>query len=120
MTFGNAIKFGFTNYANFQGRSPRSGYWYWALFSALVSIALNILAGGKTDNFFGMLGGLVSLGLFLPTLGYGVRRLHDINKSGWFILFALIPLVGWIFLLVWYVKDSEPGTNRFGANPKGA
>ena len=119
MNFGEAIKYGFSHYADFQGRSQRSGYWYWALFGALVSFAFNVLAGGKTDNFFGILGAVVSLGLFLPSLGYAVRRLHDINKSGWFILFALIPFVGWIFLLVWYVKDSEPGSNRFGANPKG-
>ena len=78
------------------------------------------MSGGQSDGFFGILGGLAGLALFLPSLAYGVRRLHDIDKSGWFILFALIPLVGWIFLLVWYVKDSEPGTNRFGANPKGA
>ena len=120
MNFGEAIKFGFNNYANFQGRSRRSGYWYWALFNALVSAAFNVLSGGETDNFFGILGGLAGLALLLPSLAYGVRRLHDINKSGWFILFALIPIVGWIFLLVWYVTDSEPGTNRFGANPKGA
>jgi uncharacterized membrane protein YhaH (DUF805 family) len=120
MNFGEAIKYGFSHYADFQGRSQRSGYWYWALFGALVSFALNVLAGGKTDNFFGILGTVVSLGLFLPSLGYAVRRLHDINKSGWFVLFALIPFVGWIFLLVWYVKDSDPGSNRFGANPKDA
>lgn len=120
MNFGEAIKFGFNNYANFQGRSRRSGYWYWALFNALVTFMFNVLAGGKTDNFFGVLGTIAGLALLLPSLAYGVRRLHDINKSGWFILFALIPLVGWIFLLVWYVTDSEPGTNRFGANPKGA
>ena len=120
MNFGEAIKFGFSNYANFQGRSQRSGFWWWFLFQALVTAAFNILSGGDSSNFFGILGGLASLGLVLPSLAYSVRRLHDINKSGWFILFALIPLVGWIFLLVWYVKDSEPDTNRFGANPKGA
>lgn len=120
MNFGEAIKFGFNNYANFQGRSRRSGYWYWALFSSLVALMFNILSGGSSDNFFGILGTIAGLALFLPDLAFGVRRLHDTNRSGWFILFILIPLVGWIFLLVWLVQDSEPGTNRFGANPKGA
>jgi uncharacterized membrane protein YhaH (DUF805 family) len=120
MNFGEAIKSGFSNYANFQGRARRSGYWYWYLFTALVSLAFSILSSGKSDNFFGILGGLVSLALFLPGLAYAVRRLHDTNRSGWRVLFVLIPLVGWIFLLVWMVADSEPGDNRFGANPKGA
>ena len=118
MNFGEAIKFGFSNYANFQGRSRRSGYWYWALFGALVSTAFSILSGGHNDNFFGVLGNLAALALFLPGLAYAVRRLHDINKSGWFVLFALIPLVGWIFLLVWLVQDSDASANRFGENPK--
>ena len=120
MNFGEAIKAGFNNYVNFQGRARRSGYWYWYLFSALVSFAFSVLSSGKSDNFFGVIGGLVGLALFLPGLAYAVRRLHDTNRSGWHLLFILIPLVGWIFLLVWLVQDSEPGDNRFGANPKGA
>lgn len=118
MNFVESIKFGFSNYVNFQGRTRRSGFWYWVLFEVLVSAVFSILSGGKSDNFFGMLGSLASLALFLPSLAYSVRRLHDINKSGWFVLFALIPLVGWIFLLVWYVKDSDQGDNRFGPSPK--
>ena len=120
MNFGEAIKSGFSNYANFQGRARRSGYWYWYLFTVLVSLAFSVLSGGKSDNFFGVISGLVGLALFLPGLAYAVRRLHDTNRSGWRVLFVLIPLVGWIFLLVWMVADSEPGDNRFGANPKGA
>lgn len=120
MNFIESIKFGFSNYVNFKGRSRRSGFWYWTLFNVIVSFFFNVLSGGHSDSFFGIVGSLAALALFLPSLAYGVRRLHDIDKSGWFILFALIPLVGWIFLLVWYVKDSDPGTNRFGENPKGA
>ncbi|AWR21713.1 DUF805 domain-containing protein [Aurantimicrobium photophilum] len=119
MNFGEAIKFGFSNYANFQGRSRRSGFWYWTLFEAIVSAAFNILSGGDSSNIFGIVGTIAALALFLPSLAFSVRRLHDINKSGWFVLFALIPLVGWIFLLVWYVKDSDADANRFGASPKG-
>ncbi|MDH6239656.1 DUF805 domain-containing protein [Aurantimicrobium minutum] len=75
---------------------------------------------GSNDSFYAGLTSLVAFGLLLPSLGYGIRRLHDINKSGWFLLFILIPFVGWIFLLVWLVKDSDPGDNRFGPNPKAA
>ena len=120
MNFGEAIKFGFSNYANFQGRSRRSGYWYWYLFTSIVSFGFGVLTSGKTDNFFGILGFLVSVALIIPSISYAVRRLHDTNRSGWRVLFILIPLVGWIFLLIWLVTDSEPGTNRFGENPKGA
>jgi uncharacterized membrane protein YhaH (DUF805 family) len=120
MNFGESIKFGFNNYATFQGRSRRSGYWFWTLFSALVSFAFSALSGGDTSNFFGILGGIASLALFIPSLAYGVRRLHDTNRSGWNLLFALIPLVGAIILLVFFVQDSQPGDNRFGANPKTA
>ena len=120
MNFGEAIKSGFSNYANFQGRARRSGFWNWYLFAWLVNAAFWVLSSGKSDNFFGMLGFLVSAALLLPGLAYAVRRLHDTNRSGWHVLFILIPLVGWIFLLVWLVADSEAGDNRFGANPKGA
>jgi uncharacterized membrane protein YhaH (DUF805 family) len=120
MNFGEAIKSGFNNYANFQGRSQRSGYWYWFLFTNIVGFGAQVISGGR-DNFFGStISSLIVIALILPSIAYGVRRLHDIDKSGWFLLFALIPLVGWIFLLAWHVKDSELGTNRFGANPKGA
>ena len=119
MSFGEAIKFGFSNYANFQGRSPRSGFWFWYLFTVIISAALSILFSWNMD-VYNTVNGLVSLALLLPSLGYAVRRLHDINKSGWFILFFLIPLVGWIFLLVWYLKDSDSTENRFGPNPKAA
>ena len=120
MSFGESIKFGFKNYANFEGRSRRSGYWWWFLFTVLVSAAFNILSGGNSESFFGMLGSLGSLALLLPSLAVGVRRLHDTNRSGWHLLYGLIPIAGFIMLLIWFVQDSETGTNRFGANPKGA
>ncbi len=119
MNFVESIKFGFSNYVNFKGRSRRSGFWYWVLFTNLLSLVLSVLFGSN-DSFYAGLTTLVGLALLLPSLGYSIRRLHDINKSGWFLLFMLIPLVGWIFLLVWYVKDSDPGDNRFGPNPKSA
>ncbi|MEG0363312.1 MAG: DUF805 domain-containing protein [Aurantimicrobium sp.] len=119
MNFGESIAFGFKNYANFQGRSRRSGYWWWFLLTVLVAAAFNILSGGK-ENFFSILGSLASLALLLPSLAFGVRRLHDTNRSGWHLLYGLIPIAGFIMLLIWFVQDSDVAANRFGDSPKPA
>jgi uncharacterized membrane protein YhaH (DUF805 family) len=113
MNFGQAITSGFQNYVNFQGRSSRSAFWFWALFTFIVSTAFQILSGGDNSSFFGLLGGLASLALLLPSLAVAVRRLHDIDRSGWFILLGLIPIVGAIILIVYYCQPSTAGTNRF-------
>ena len=111
------FKLALSKYAIFEGRSRRSEYWYFALFNILIGIALGIV-----DEFFGfsLFGAIASLALFIPGLAVGVRRLHDIGKSGWNLLLIFIPLVGFIILLVWFCKDSEPGSNQYGPNPKGA
>ena len=116
MGFTEAIKSGFANYANFSGRARRSAYWYWTLFAVLASIAANIIDAvlGSAPLFSAVVG----LGLLLPGLAVSVRRLHDTNRSGWWILIALIPLIGFIVLIVFYVQDSEPTENRFGPPPK--
>ena len=120
MNFGEAIKFGFNNYANFEGRSRRSAYWWWFLFTNLVSAAIQVISSGK-DNFIGTtIAGLVAIALILPSLAYGVRRLHDTNRSGWNLLYALIPIAGFIILLIWFVQDSDVDANRFGDSPKPA
>ena len=110
-------------YATFSGRAQRAEYWYFFLFYLLIFIGLSIL-DGLTGSFsaesgMGFLGGLLSLALFVPSLAVGVRRLHDTGRSGWFLLLALIPLVGAIVLLVFAVQDSTPGENQYGPNPKG-
>ena len=121
MTFKEAVTHVFENYANFSGRARRSEYWYFTLFSILVTTALSVLAaigGDRLATVFRGLSGLVSLAMFIPGLAVCWRRLHDIGKSGacWFLI--LIPLVGAIILLVWYCRDSEPGDNIYGPNPK--
>jgi len=117
MNFGQAITSGLKNYANFQGRSSRSAFWYFALFNVLVGLAFQIMSGGDSSNFFGLLGGLASLALLLPSIAIGVRRLHDLDRSGWFILLALIPFIGGIILIVYYCQPSTAGANRFGEGP---
>lgn len=109
MTFTESIKTCFSNYATFKGRATRSEYWWFVLFNALVSIALNIV------DHSGVLAGLWGLALLLPSLAVGVRRLHDTNRSGWFLLLNLIPLIGWIILIVWFVQKSDEGTNQYDA-----
>ena len=120
MTFGEAIQSGFRNYVGFSGRAARSEYWYWILFVVMVAIAAGIVDMAIIGNAaFRPLSTLISLGLFLPNLAIAIRRLHDHDKSGWFVLLALIPIVGAIILLVWFVQRGTVGGNRFGADPLG-
>lgn len=104
MTFEETIKTCFKKYADFNGRASRSEYWWWSLFLVLGSLATAII-GDKAYALF-------SLGTLLPSFAVGCRRLHDVDKSGWFQLLYLIPILGWIPLIYWSVQDSkEP--NRF-------
>lgn len=103
------------NYATFAGRTRRSGYWYPVLFNTVISI-LCMIIGTFT---LGIPGYLFSLATLVPSLSVISRRLHDTGRGfGWFFI-SFIPLVGAIVLIVFLCKDSEPGDNRFGANPKG-
>lgn len=104
-------------FADFSGRARRQEYWMFVLFNFLVSVAVGIVDGILGTG--GSLGGLYSLAVLVPSLAVAARRLHDTDRSGWWMLIALIPLVGWIILLVFLCSDSKPGENRFGANPKG-
>lgn len=115
MTFGEAISDGFSKYATFSGRTSRSGYWWFYLFYILVLIGASIIdAAIKTP----ILTGLAVLALFLPTLAVLVRRLHDTDHSGWWVLIGFVPLVGTIILIVFACIDSGP-PNRYGDGPDG-
>ena len=109
-------------YAVFSGRSRRKEYWFFVLFVVIISIVLNIIDGliGAYDRSMGagLLSTIFSLAILIPSIAVSVRRLHDIDRTGWWVLIALVPLVGWIVLLVFHVQDSTPGTNRYGPNPK--
>jgi uncharacterized membrane protein YhaH (DUF805 family) len=112
-------------YAVFSGRSRRMEYWYFVLFNIIVSIVLGAIDGlllGTLDSGMGvgLLSGIYSLAVLIPTLAVTVRRLHDIDRSGWWILIGLVPLIGVIVLLVFALLDGTPGDNRYGPNPKGA
>ena len=108
-------------YAVFGGREARRGYWMFVLFNgilAMVALILdNVLRLTVTNAKFGVFYLIVTLVLIVPTLAATSRRLHDINKSFWWILLALIPIVGEIWLIVLLVKESDIGTNKYGDNP---
>ena len=113
------------HYADFNGRARRKEYWFFALFQMIAIILVSIL-GGLVDYILGTAGivssvliVLLSLGLLLPALAVLFRRLHDIGKSGWWIFISLVPCFGSIILLVFMFLDSQPGTNKYGPNPKG-
>lgn len=111
-------------YVDFGGRARRKEYWMFVLFNAIIAFVLGLIDGllGWEISYInmGILGLIYSLGVFLPSLAVSVRRLHDIGKSGWYILIGLIPLVGAIILIVWLCKEGESTSNDWGENPKAA
>jgi len=118
MNFSEAISSGFQNYVNFSGRAQRSAFWYWALFVFLGSFVAGILDAMIFGiDAYAPISGLFGLVVLLPGLAVSVRRLHDIGRSGWWLLIWLVPLIGWIILIYWYCQPGEPGFNQFGRNP---
>ena len=109
-------------YAVFSGRARRKEYWYFALFSLLIAIVLAIIEGivGNLDaeTGVGLFGDIYLLAILIPSIAVAVRRLHDTDRSGWWLLIALIPLIGPIVIFVFMVQDSKPGENQYGSNSK--
>lgn len=111
-------------YASFSGRARRAEYWWFQLFFVLLFTALTIVDvilfgydpadGDPTGN---VLAGLAALVLLLPAIGVAIRRLHDRDKSGWWLLWGLLPLIGSLILLYQYVQRGTAGDNRFGPDP---
>ncbi|MGI9264325.1 MAG: DUF805 domain-containing protein [Gammaproteobacteria bacterium] len=110
-------------YLVFEGRAQRAEYWYFVLFNIIFGIVLAIIDGIfgslNPDTGMGLLSGIYSLAVLIPTIGVAIRRLHDTDRSGWWLLLALVPLIGGLVLLVFFILDGTPGSNRFGPNPKG-
>ena len=99
-------------YADFRGRARRKEYWMFTLINGIIGFVMGLL--GLT-----ILSWIYSVAVFIPSLAVGVRRIHDIGKSAWWILLFLIPVIGWIWLIILFVQDSQPGENQWGENPKG-
>ncbi|MGB1038095.1 MAG: DUF805 domain-containing protein [Bacteroidia bacterium] len=109
------------NYANFSGRARRREYWSFQLVSTIASLILSTLDYALFNTGFGdtgIIGSIFSLAILVPSLAVFVRRLHDVGKSGWYILLMLLPIIGWIWLLVLLFTDGDQGTNEYGPNPK--
>lgn len=109
-------------YATFSGRARRKEYWYFLLFHIIITTVLFAIDDNTgnlaADGEIGLLSGLYTLAVLIPGLAVSVRRLHDTDRSGWWVLIGLIPLVGAIVLLVFALQDGTPGQNRFGPSPK--
>jgi uncharacterized membrane protein YhaH (DUF805 family) len=114
MGFGEAIKSGFSHYVTFSGRAQRSALWYFVLFFVIVSIVTNFIDAAL--GTYGIVGLLVSLALLLPYLSVWIRRLHDLDRTGWWVLIAFTG-IGTILLIVWFCMKGTTGPNRFGPDP---
>lgn len=121
MPFAVAVQKCLSNYVTFSGRAQRSEYWWFVLFIVLISVAAAIL-----DNLLGLtfnadgdgpIQSIVALAIFLPSISVAVRRLHDIDRSGWWWWIILIPIVGFIVFVVFACTKGTEGPNRFGPDP---
>ena len=116
MDFQQAVKSCFAKYATFPGRAARSEFWYWQLFLTVAGLAVAIVDAviGLHSKPLGLIFYLVTLA---PTLAVGARRLHDTGRSAWWLLLWLVPLIGWIVLLVWACTKGSNGYNGYGPDP---
>lgn len=126
MKFTESIRAFFSRYTDFRGRTPRSGYWWVVLFLVAVSFVMwavdmvlfeGIYPQTLLEQGFGPGSILFIAATFIPNLALGFRRLHDTGRSAWWILIGLVPIVGAIVLLVFYLLPSTPGSNQYGPNP---
>jgi uncharacterized membrane protein YhaH (DUF805 family) len=98
-------------YAVFDGRAGRPEYWWFFLINTIISVILDVVIPGTTGQ---VLGAIYALAVLLPSIGVGIRRLHDTNRTGWWILVVLIPIVGWIWLIVLMAMAGDSGPNSYG------
>lgn len=117
VTFGQAVQRALVaNYCNFNGRSSRSEYWWYTLFAFILNFVVTLLLH-SSPNALNVVSSIIGLALLLPGLGLSVRRLHDIGRSGWWVLINLVPIVGWIIFIVWMCQASQPTPNMYGPIP---
>lgn len=105
----------FKNYINFEGRASRSEYWFFFLFNviaAVICIGLTFAASWMINLYY-----LFVLAVIIPTLSVSIRRLHDIGKTGWWYLIVVVPLLGALVVLYFFVQPSQPGSNQYGSSP---
>lgn len=116
MDFQTAVKSCIVkNYATFSGRASRSEFWFFQLFLMLVSLVAMVIDAAILNSDMGGLTTIISIATLVPNIAVACRRLHDIDKSGWWQLLWLIPLIGFIVLVIWYITKSDVNDNRFGS-----
>ncbi|WP_418608972.1 DUF805 domain-containing protein [Pseudoalteromonas sp. US3C1013] len=103
------------SYADFSGRNRRKAFWMFMLINLIFSLLTSVMDGITNTMFVST---IYSLALLIPQLSAGARRLHDTNRSGWWQLLWLVPVIGWIILIIFLAQDSQEGENDHGANPK--
>jgi uncharacterized membrane protein YhaH (DUF805 family) len=120
MSFSGAISSCLAQYAGFQGRATRSEYWYWFLLVFVISLIGDVFDHSHTiiGHLIGALFSLVELGLVLPGIAVSVRRLHDLDKSGFWLFLGLLPVIGGLILLVWFCMPGTRGPNQFGGGTR--
>lgn len=107
--FGEAVQEAFKNVFTYTGRASRSSFWYFYLFTVVVNIVVRLIPGSAGTA----LGGLIGLVFFFTMLPLAARRLHDTDRSGYWLFLILLPIIGWIWLLVYYVLPGTPGPNKY-------
>jgi uncharacterized membrane protein YhaH (DUF805 family) len=108
-------------YVAFDGRATRPEYWWFTLISVIIAIVIElvVLAGGGSGGSAQAAADIYELAVLLPSLAVSIRRLHDTNRSGWWVLVGLIPLAGWVWIIVLLAMPGDPGPNRYGQDPRG-
>lgn len=125
MNFADAVRSGFNNYANFSGRALRSEYWWWVVFVWIAGAVANIIDRALGWRVYettvngiqqgsGPIAAIVGLALIIPGLAVAVRRLHDTDRSGWWLLIVIIPIIGWLVLLYFMIISGTQGPNKYG------
>jgi uncharacterized membrane protein YhaH (DUF805 family) len=114
MSFTQAVQTCFSKYIDFTGRAVRSEYWWFYLFLIIVNAVINVIGSATDSSLVGVLGGLFSLAVLLPSIAVSTRRLHDIGRSGWWQLIAF-TFIGIFVLIYWFVQPGEPHANAYGA-----
>jgi Predicted membrane protein len=118
ISFAEAVKSCFNKYADFNGRSPRAEYWYFALFNVAVVMVLAVL-GAIIGKLFMYVYYAYVLAILVPSIAVSIRRMHDIGRSGWWVLISLVPFIGSIWYIVLAALPSQLGPNQYGPNPYG-
>ena len=99
------------NFTNFSGRARRTEYWSFVLVNMIIAFCVSLIGSEDLDSLYSLL-------VLLPSLAVTVRRLHDTGRSGWNYLFLLIPIIGWIILLIMLITEGDEGSNEYGSDPK--